>query len=193
MQRVCVKFCRGKLLPRETFETLKLASAENSLSRTQWYKHFKSDGTSTEDDPGTGWSSMSLDDDILYEKVSENSSIICENRRLTAREVSKGRNAAQKKRSEDYRETMLHHDNALLTNRSLAMSFLASTLIVPQPPYSPGLAPTNFFLFPKLKSNLKGCRFQTTEKIEENSTRRLHGAYTRRLTKHVLEYIPEKR
>jgi transposase len=41
--------------------------------------------------------------------------------------------------------------------------------VVPQPPYSPDLAPADFFLFPKLKSSLKGHRFQTVEKIEENS------------------------
>ena len=40
------------------------------------------------------------------------------------------------------------------------------TTVVPQPPYSPDLAPTD--LFPKWKSSLKGRRFQTLEEIEEN-------------------------
>jgi hypothetical protein len=43
------------------------------------------------------------------------------------------------------------------------------TIVAPQPPYSPDLAPPEFFLFPKLKSNLKGYRFQTVEQIKENS------------------------
>jgi hypothetical protein len=38
-----------------------------------------------------------------------------------------------------------------------------------QPPYSPYLAPADFFLFPKLKSSLRGRRFQTVEVIQENS------------------------
>jgi len=37
-------------------------------------------------------------------------------------------------------------------------------------PYFPDLAPVDFFVFPKLKSSLKGHRFQTVEEIEENST-----------------------
>jgi len=45
--------------------------------------------------------------------------------------------------------------------------------IVPQPPYSPDFAPADFFLFPKLKSSLKGRRFQTVGDIEETSTRDL--------------------
>jgi len=35
--------------------------------------------------------------------------------------------------------------------------------VVPHPPYSPDLAPSDFFLFPKLKKKLKGRRFQTEE------------------------------
>ena len=41
--------------------------------------------------------------------------------------------------------------------------------VFPQPPYSPHLARADFFFFPKWKSSLKGRRFQTVEKIEENS------------------------
>jgi len=35
--------------------------------------------------------------------------------------------------------------------------------VVPHPPYSPDLAPSDFFLYPKLKMKLKGRRFQTEE------------------------------
>ena len=43
------------------------------------------------------------------------------------------------------------------------------TAVVPQPPYSPDLAPADFLLFPKWKSSLKGRRFQAVDEIEENS------------------------
>jgi len=46
--------------------------------------------------------------------------------------------------------------------------------VVPQPPYSPDLAPADFFLFLKLKSSLKGRRFQKVEAIEEKSIWGLH-------------------
>jgi transposase len=41
--------------------------------------------------------------------------------------------------------------------------------VLPQPPYSPDLAPAEFFLFPTLKSTLKGRRFESTEAIKTNS------------------------
>ena len=43
------------------------------------------------------------------------------------------------------------------------------TTVVPQPPYSPDLAPADFLFFPKWKSSLKGRQFQMVEKIKENS------------------------
>ena len=37
---------------------------------------------------------------------------------------------------------------------------------VPHPPYSPDLAPCDFWLFPKLKEKLRGCRYETIEMKE---------------------------
>ena len=39
---------------------------------------------------------------------------------------------------------------------------------VTQPPYSPDLVPCDFWLFPKLKSTLKGTGFKTINEIQEN-------------------------
>jgi len=43
--------------------------------------------------------------------------------------------------------------------------------VIPHPPYSPDLAPCDFFLFPKLKLKLKGRRFGTAEEIQAESHR----------------------
>jgi len=70
---------------------------------------------------------------------------------------------------------VLHHDNAPAHSSFLVHNFLAKneTTIVPQPPCSPDLAPSDFFLFPKLKSTLKGRRFDTFDEIKKNSTKAL--------------------
>jgi len=39
--------------------------------------------------------------------------------------------------------------------------------VLPHPPYSPDLAPCDFYLFPKLKSKLKGHHFGTMENIQK--------------------------
>jgi hypothetical protein len=45
--------------------------------------------------------------------------------------------------------------------------------VISNPPYSPDLAPYDFFLFPKMKLKLKGRRFDTTEEIQAESQRLL--------------------
>jgi hypothetical protein len=53
--------------------------------------------------------------------------------------------------------------------------FLAKHSIptVPHPPYSQDLAPCDFFLFPRLKSTLKGKRFLDIMEIQLNMTQQL--------------------
>jgi len=70
---------------------------------------------------------------------------------------------------------VLHHDNAPAHSLFLVRNFLAEneTTVVPQPSYSPDLASADFFLFPKLKSTLKGRRFDTVDEIQKNSTNEL--------------------
>jgi hypothetical protein len=42
-------------------------------------------------------------------------------------------------------------------------------LSLPRPPYSPHLAPAEFFLFPKMTMQLKGRRFHTVAEIQRES------------------------
>ena len=51
-----------------------------------------------------------------------------------------------------------------------------------QPPYSPDLAPCDFFLFQKVKSTVKGYRFESTEDI--------HRCVTRTFKRHPTKYVP---
>ncbi|UYV81685.1 hypothetical protein LAZ67_20001964 [Cordylochernes scorpioides] len=45
--------------------------------------------------------------------------------------------------------------------------------MMPQPPYSPDLAPCDFFLFPKLKRPIKGRRYATLDEIKTASKEEL--------------------
>ena len=73
------------------------------------------------------------------------------------------REAVRRNRSEAWTNNtwMLHHHNAPAHASLLIRKFLTKheTTVVLQPPYFPGLAPADFFLFPELKSSLKGRRF----------------------------------
>ena len=70
---------------------------------------------------------------------------------------------------------VLHHDNAPSHASLLVREFLAKETVamLPQPPYSPGLAPSNLFLFPRLKSSLKGHHLGTVENVQAAVTNAL--------------------
>ena len=56
---------------------------------------------------------------------------------------------------------------------------------VRQPPYSSDLTPCDCYLFPKLKENIRGCRYETIEEMKEAVTKvidtltqeEFHGAF----------------
>ena len=62
-----------------------------------------------------------------------------------------------------------HQDNAPVHNSILVTDYLTKMGIktVSHPPYSPDLAPCDFWLFPKLT----GCRYETIEEMKEAVTK----------------------
>ena len=87
------------------------------------------------------------------------------------------RESVRRKRPEKWRDGdwILHHDNAPAHTSHLVQQCLPKngTAHLQLSPYSPDLAPCDFFLFPRLKIVLKGHRFEATEDIKRNSTKAL--------------------
>ena len=71
---------------------------------------------------------------------------------------------------------VLHHDNAPAHTALSFREFLAEKNIpvLPHPPYSPDLAPCDFFLFSKLTLKLKGHHFGAMGNIHKIETDKLH-------------------
>ena len=73
------------------------------------------------------------------------------------------RDAVRRKRPRFWSSSVciLHHDNAPAHSSNLVQQFLAKHKIVQlrQPPYSPDIAPWDFWMFLKLKMALKGKQF----------------------------------
>ena len=116
-----------------------------------------------EDFPRSGRPSQSSTE-VNIAKVKE---MVTENRHLSLREIAAELSVTH--------ESILTILNDCLCKAIIVNDFLAknSTNITEQPPYSPNMAPGDFFLFPKLKLPLRGTRFQSIEDIKENSRREL--------------------
>lgn len=68
---------------------------------------------------------------------------------------------------------VLHHDNAPAHSSYAVREFMTRKGVptLPQPPYSPDLAPCDFFLFPQLKSFMKGNRYDGVSEVQSVTTR----------------------
>jgi len=70
----------------------------------------------------------------------------------------------------------LLHDNAPSHNATIVKQFLAQRKVtmLDHPPYSPDLAPADYFLFRKVKSHLKGGLFNSILYIQKAMTSTLN-------------------
>jgi len=66
---------------------------------------------------------------------------------------------------------LLHHDSAPAHTSLVVREFLTKNNMttVPHPAYSPDLAPCDFYVFPKMKLQLKGQHFVYIEEIQAES------------------------
>lgn len=71
----------------------------------------------------------------------------------------------------------LHHDNARPHTSRQTQDLITTYgwIVVPHPPYSPDLAPSDFHLFPKLKEHLSGMKFSSDEEVKTAVTDYLNG------------------
>nr|CAH7754411.1 unnamed protein product [Callosobruchus chinensis] len=83
------------------------------------------------------------------------------------------REKIRKKRADLWRtgDWFFHHDNAPAHTALSVKQFLTKNGMTPivHPPYLPDLAPCDFFLFPRLKKDMKGKRFASVEEVKQKS------------------------
>ena len=175
-RRACIKFCfKLRKTATECYEMLKTAFGEQSMGRFQTKTQ-----SSQWESPGTPQAKKSR-----QVRCNIKSMLICffDQKGIVHKEfVPPGQtvnaafyveflkclweNVRRKRPDQWWNNTwLLHHDNApahaaLLTRRFLTDNNMT---VVPHPPCSPDLAPSDFFIFPKLKMRLKGRRFQMEE------------------------------
>ncbi|KAG5331644.1 MOS1T transposase, partial [Acromyrmex charruanus] len=171
-QRINVKFLvKLKKTPTECYKLLKEAYGENSLSRArvfEWYKRFSEGRESTEDDQRPG-RPVSVSTPQTVTKINQTYYLTV---------LATLRERVRKKRSELWKNKswILHQDNAPAHNALSVKRYLAArgTPVLEHAPYSPDLAPCDFFLFPKIKSALKGIRFESMEEVKRKSAELLN-------------------
>jgi len=86
------------------------------------------------------------------------------------------RDDVRRKRPEKWaNNVILHHDNALCHTLLLVRQFLSNKniMVCPHPPYSPDLAPCDFWVFPKVKMTMKDKHLELIQDLEAATTAQL--------------------
>ena len=152
------------------------AYGESAMSEPrvyEWYKRFQDGREDVEDDERPGRLSTSTTDENV-EKVKE---MVISDRRITIREVADDVGISIGSCHEIFSNILGMKRVAFASAHTslLVREFLAknNTVTMPQPPYSPDMAPCDFFLFPKIKRTLKGRRFTAIDDIKNASLKEL--------------------
>ncbi len=83
-----------------------------------------------------------------------------------------------------------HHDNARPHTANATAVKLADYQWVPHPPYSPDLAPCDFFLFPFLKKHMRGIQFDSVADAQAEAKRILRNTPEEIFRKAITEDLP---
>ena len=160
-------------------------SCMNRASVFEWHKRFKEGRESVRDDERCGRSKEV--------RTPELGSHWTDNKEYYVEVLREFRKRFHRKRPALFKSGQwhFHQDNAPVHNSILVTDYLTKMGIktVPHPPYSPDLAPCDFWLFPKLKENLRGCHYETIKEMKEAVTRVIdtltqedfHGAFQKLL------------
>jgi len=110
---------------------------------------------------------------IVHHEYAPNGQTI--NKEFYVEVLQRFRVSFRRKRPEKWHDGdwIQHHDSVPAHISHLLRQFMAKHGIVQlqQWPYSPDLAPCDFFLFPRFKKVPNGHRFEATEDINRNSTK----------------------
>ena len=167
-ERYAIKFCFkiGKNDTTETYGKLQTAfrpSYKNRTSVFEWHKRFKEVRESVRDDGRCERSKEVYTPELIGQRVS-----VRVNNVEVLREFWK---RFRRKRPALFKSGQwhFHQDNAPVYNFILLTDYLTKMDIknVHYPPYSPDLAPCDFWLFPKFR----GCRYETIEEMKEAVTK----------------------
>ena len=158
-ERYVIKFCfklgKNATKPYGILQTAFRPSCMNQSSFFEWQKRFKEGRESVRDDERCGRSKEVNTRELIGQRL-----------RVGVTMLRFGRKRPALFKSGQWH---FHQDNAPVHNSILVIDYLTKMGIkgVSQPPYSPDLAPCDFWLFPKLT----GCRYERIEEMKEAGTK----------------------
>ena len=165
-EHVAIKFCcKVDSSATRTVELIQKAYGNVALSRItifEWHKRFREGRDSVKDNESSGRPTTSRTDD----NIAAVDKMVKEDRKVTSRLIADTlgipKTVVRRILREDLKKRKVH--SAAIIRQFLTQQQVAT---LNHPPYSPDLSPPDYFLFPKVKLQLKDARFDTIERIQK--------------------------
>ena len=113
---------------------------------------------------------------VHYEFIPEGRTV---NKEMYVEILRRLRDAIRRKRPDKWAQKnwLLLHDNAPSHRSLLVKQYLAKhgVTTLEHPPYSPDLAPCDFYLFPRIKKAIKGHHFKSADEVKSAAISALAG------------------
>ena len=173
LQEVLIFFFHLKKTVAEAHRELQKVYGDVALSKTtcrDYFIRFKDGDFDVADRPREGRPKTFEDVDVIYYELLEpKETITGERYRTQLMRLSRALREKRRQYEQRHEKVILQHDNARPHVAKPVKTYLETLKweVLPHPPYSPDIAPSNYYLFRLIAYGLADQQFRSCEDIEK--------------------------
>ena len=173
LREVLIFFFHSKKTAAEAHRELQKVYGDAALSETtcrDWFRRFKDGDFDVDDRPREGRPKTFEDADVIYyELLKPNETITGERYRTQLMRLSRALREKRPQYEQRHEKVILQHDNARPHVAKPVKTYLETLKweVLPHPPYSPDIAPSDYYLFRSMAHGLADQQFRSYEDIEK--------------------------
>ena len=173
LREVFIFFFHSKKMAPEALRGLQKVYGDAALNKTtcrDWFRRFKGGDFDVEDRPRDGRPKTFEEADVIYDELLKPNETITRERYRT--QLMRSSRALREKRPQYeqwHEKVILQHDNARPHVAKPVKTYLETLKwdALPHPPYSPDIAPSDYYLFRSMAHGLADQQFRSYEDNEK--------------------------
>lgn len=169
LREVLIFFFHWKKSAAEAHRTLVEVygdSAPTDKTCREWFRRFKDGDFSVDDRLCIWWDQKGV---VYYELLKPGESITGNRYRVQLMRLSRALREKRPQYEQRHEKVILLHDNAKPHVAKPVKQYLETLKwdVLPHPPYSPDIAPSDYWLFRRMQNDLTGQRFTSYKEIQK--------------------------
>ena len=173
LREVLIFFFHSKKMVAKAHRELRKVYGDVALSETtcrDWFRFFKDGDFDVDDRPREGRLKTFEDADVIYyELLKPNETITGERYRTQLMRLSRAVREKRPQYEQRHEKVILQHDNARPHVAKPVKTYLETLKweVLPHPPYSPDIAPSDYYLLRLIAHSLADQQFRSYEDIQK--------------------------